>query len=64
MLKGWAEDESNTLSADEQFDRYLKFYNECFKVSALHPSFSSVPMSEFTPHVKRIVGCIHTQKMY
>jgi hypothetical protein len=33
MLKGWAEDESNTLSSDEQFDRYLKFYNECFKVS-------------------------------
>ncbi|KAH8081287.1 hypothetical protein HD553DRAFT_90847 [Filobasidium floriforme] len=31
MLKGWAEDESNTLSADEQFDRYLRFYNECFK---------------------------------
>ena len=33
MLKGWAEDDSNTLTSDEQFDRYLEFYNECFKAS-------------------------------
>jgi len=32
MLKGWKEDEKNTLSSDEQFAVYLKFYNECFKV--------------------------------
>jgi hypothetical protein len=32
MLKGWKEDEKNTLSSDEQFAVYLKLYNECFKV--------------------------------
>ena len=31
MLKGWAEDKGNDKTADEMFDAYVKFYNECFK---------------------------------
>lgn len=31
MLAGWAEDKSNTQTADEQFDAYIRFYNDCFK---------------------------------
>lgn len=33
MLEGWKNDPENFQTADEQFDAYLKFYNECFKVS-------------------------------
>lgn len=29
MLAGWAEDESNKLTADEQLDAYIKLYNDC-----------------------------------
>lgn len=32
MLDGWKNDPENFQTADEQFDAYLKFYNECFKV--------------------------------
>lgn len=31
MLKGWAEDKDNTESADEMFDKYVKYYNACFE---------------------------------
>ena len=31
MLEGWKKDATNTCSADELFDAYLSFYNECFK---------------------------------
>ncbi|TKA25567.1 hypothetical protein B0A50_05428 [Salinomyces thailandicus] len=31
MLDGWKNDPENFQTADEQFDAYLKFYNECFK---------------------------------
>ena len=31
MLKGWAEDKGNTETADEMFDKYIKYYNECFE---------------------------------
>ena len=29
MLAGWAQDEANTLSADEALDAYIKLYNDC-----------------------------------
>lgn len=31
MLKGWEADKTNDKSADEMFDAYIKFYNQCFK---------------------------------
>lgn len=31
MLKGWAEDKNNTETADEMFDKYIKYYNACFE---------------------------------
>ncbi|KAI7198762.1 methionine synthase, partial [Hortaea werneckii] len=31
MLSGWKQDPANTRSADDLFDAYIKFYNECFK---------------------------------
>lgn len=31
MLKGWAEDKGNTETADEMFDKYIKYYNACFQ---------------------------------
>jgi len=31
MLDGWAADKSNTQTADELFDSYISFYNNCFK---------------------------------
>lgn len=31
MLKGWEADKSNKQTADELFDAYIEFYNECFK---------------------------------
>jgi methionine synthase II (cobalamin-independent) len=31
MLDGWAADKSNTQTADELFDSYIAFYNNCFK---------------------------------
>ncbi|TKX20574.1 putative cobalamin-independent synthase [Elsinoe australis] len=31
MLAGWKADKLNKKTADEQFDAYIKFYNECFK---------------------------------
>lgn len=31
MLKGWAADKDNTQSADDLFDAYIRFYNDCFK---------------------------------
>lgn len=34
MLQGWKKDKQNTQTADEQFDAYIKFYNECFKAPA------------------------------
>lgn len=30
MLAGWAKDERNTKTADEMFDAYINFYNQCF----------------------------------
>ena len=32
MLEGWAKDKENFLTADEQLDAYIKFYNACLKV--------------------------------
>ena len=32
MLEGWKNDKENFQTAEEQFDAYLRFYNECFKV--------------------------------
>ncbi|KAF9074750.1 hypothetical protein BDP27DRAFT_1213806 [Rhodocollybia butyracea] len=29
MLKGWEEDKTNVLSADETFDAYIQLYNDC-----------------------------------
>lgn len=29
MLVGWAQDESNELSADKMLDVYIKLYNDC-----------------------------------
>ena len=31
MLEGWAADKNNTKTADEMFDAYIAYYNECFK---------------------------------
>ncbi|GAB7340438.1 hypothetical protein MBLNU457_6869t1 [Dothideomycetes sp. NU457] len=31
MLAGWAADKRNKQTANEQFDAYLKFYNDCFQ---------------------------------
>ncbi|KAI7581479.1 hypothetical protein D0869_01523 [Hortaea werneckii] len=31
MLEGWKNDTENFQTAEEQFDAYLRFYNECFK---------------------------------
>ncbi|KAK4542698.1 hypothetical protein LTR36_006270 [Oleoguttula mirabilis] len=31
MLEGWKKDKENFQTADEQFDAYLRFYNDCFK---------------------------------
>ena len=31
MLEGWKNDPENFQTADEQFDKYLSFYNDCFK---------------------------------
>jgi len=31
MLAGWKKDSANTRGADELFDAYIAFYNECFK---------------------------------
>ncbi|KAI6886917.1 5-methyltetrahydropteroyltriglutamate-homocysteine methyltransferase [Hortaea werneckii] len=31
MLSGWKQDPANTRSADDLFDAYIQFYNECFK---------------------------------
>ena len=30
MLAGWEADKSNKQTADEQFDAYIRFYNDCF----------------------------------
>jgi methionine synthase II (cobalamin-independent) len=30
MLSGWAADKTNTQTADELFDSYISFYNNCF----------------------------------
>lgn len=32
MLEGWANDKENFLTADQQLDAYIKFYNACLKV--------------------------------
>ncbi|GAB7347508.1 hypothetical protein MBLNU459_g4410t1 [Dothideomycetes sp. NU459] len=31
MLDGWAADKGNTQTAEEMFDSYIAFYNDCFK---------------------------------
>ena len=31
MLAGWAADKANKLSADDQLDAYIAFYNKCFQ---------------------------------
>jgi methionine synthase II (cobalamin-independent) len=31
MLDGWAADKTNTQTADELFDSYISFYNNCFQ---------------------------------
>lgn len=31
MLEGWKEDKENFQTAEEQFDKYLKFYSSCFE---------------------------------
>lgn len=31
MLEGWKKDPANTRSADELFDAYISFYNDCFQ---------------------------------
>lgn len=31
MLEGWAADKGNSLTAEEQFDAYITFYNDCFQ---------------------------------
>lgn len=31
MLEGWKSDPENFQTADEQFDQYLRFYNDCFQ---------------------------------
>jgi hypothetical protein len=31
MLEGWKNDPENFQTADEQFDKYMKFYNSCFE---------------------------------
>lgn len=31
MLSGWKDDKQNTRSAEDLFDAYISFYNECFK---------------------------------
>ncbi|TKA26470.1 hypothetical protein B0A50_05307 [Salinomyces thailandicus] len=31
MLEGWKKDSANTRTADELFDAYISFYNDCFK---------------------------------
>jgi methionine synthase II (cobalamin-independent) len=31
MLEGWAADKDNTETADEMFDKYIKYYNACFE---------------------------------
>lgn len=31
MLEGWKKDPANTKSADELFDAYISFYNDCFQ---------------------------------
>jgi len=32
MLEGWKKDDENFQTAEEQFDAYLRFYSDCFKV--------------------------------
>src|ERR1700761_6256364 len=31
MLEGWKNDSENFQTADEQFDKYMQFYNACFE---------------------------------
>lgn len=31
MLDGWAKDKTNIKTADEMFDSYITFYNDCFQ---------------------------------
>jgi len=33
MLEGWKSDKENFQTADEQLQAYIKFYNDCLKVS-------------------------------
>jgi len=35
MLDGWKNDKENFQTADEQLQAYIKFYNDCLKVSQL-----------------------------